>query len=54
MRETYYINGVAYILRYYRGTHEVLREGKVVFEGWYEKCRAFLKDLEVASLEARF
>ena len=52
MRETYYINGVAYILRYHRGTHEVLCEGKVLFEGWYEKCRAFLKDLEVAYLES--
>ena len=29
------------------------REGEVIFEGWYEKCRAFLKDLEVAELEAR-
>jgi hypothetical protein len=26
----------------------------VVFTGWYEKCRAFLKDREVAHLESRF
>ena len=54
MRETYYINGTAYLLRWSNGTHLVEREGKVIFEGWYEKCRAFLKDLEVAALEARF
>ena len=53
MRETYYINGTAYLLRWSNGTHRVEREGEVIFEGWYEKCRAFLKDLEVAELEAR-
>lgn len=54
MSETFYIGGEAYVLRYYCGTHEVLCDGEVLFTGWYEKCRAFLKDLEVASLEARF
>ena len=54
MRETHYINGTAYVLRFFNGTHRVECEGKMLFEGWYEKCRAFLKDLEVASLEAQF
>ena len=52
MRETHYINGKTYTLRFYNGTHRVECEGKVVFEGWYEKCRAFLKDLEVTHLES--
>jgi hypothetical protein len=54
MRETHYINGKTYTLRFYNGTHRVECEGRVAFEGWYEKCRAFLKDLEVAELESRF
>ena len=53
MRETHYINGKTYTLRFYNGTHIVECEGRVAFEGWYEKCRAFLKDLEVAELESR-
>ena len=52
MRETHYINGKTYTLRFYNGIHRVECEGRVVFEGWYEKCRAFLKDLEVAYLES--
>lgn len=54
MHETYYINGEAYVLRFRNGTHEVARGNEIVFRGWYEKCRAFLRDLEVAALEARF
>ena len=53
MREIHYIGYKTYILRFYNGTHRVECEGKVLFEGWYEKCRAYLKDLEVAALEAR-
>ena len=52
MRETYYINGKTYVLRFYNGIHRVECEGRVAFEGWYEKCRAFLKDLEVAHIES--
>ena len=52
MRETYYINGKTYVLRFYNGIHRVECEGRVAFEGWYEKCRAFLKDLEVAYIES--
>ena len=54
LTETFYIGGEAYALRYYNGTHEVILNGSVVFTGWYEKCRAFLKDREVAHLESRF
>ena len=53
MRETYYIGDKTYILRFYNGTFIVECEGRVAFEGWYEKCRAFLKDLEVFELESR-
>jgi hypothetical protein len=51
MRETIYIGGNAYTIRFYNGTHIVERNGEVVFEGWYEKCRAFVKECEVAYLE---
>lgn len=54
LTETFYIGGETYTLRYHNGTHEVLLNGSVVFTGWYEKCRAFLKDREVAFLESRF
>ena len=54
LTETFFIGGEAYTLRYYNGTHEVILNGSVVFTGWYEKCRAFLKDREVAHLESRF
>lgn len=51
MKEVYYINGKAYILRFYNGIHCIECEGRIVFEGWYEKCKAVLKDIEVAHLE---
>jgi hypothetical protein len=52
MKEVYYINGKTYTLRFYNGTHRVEYEGRVAFEGWHEKCKAFLKDIEVAYLES--
>lgn len=54
MKEVYYINGKTYILRFYNGTHRVECEGRIAFEGWYEKCKAFLEDLEIFELESRF
>ena len=55
MFENCYIGNEEYIIRFRNGTHEVLDEnGKVVFTGWYEKCKAFLNDLWVAYLESRF
>ncbi len=61
MTEIYYIGNTTYLLRFRNGTHEVVEcdnfdenNRKVVFSGWYEKCRAFLNDLEVAHLESRF
>lgn len=52
MRETHYIGCDTYTIRFYNGTHRVERNGELVFEGWYEKCRAFVKDREVEELES--
>lgn len=52
MRETRYINGKAYTIRFYNGIHIVECEGRKIFEGWYERCRDFVDDLETSYLES--
>lgn len=55
MKEYYYIGGETYILRWGRGIHEVLKQGdpRPLYEGWYERCVAFLRDLEAQEIQAR-
>lgn len=52
MRETRYINGKAYTIRFYNGIHIVECEDRKIFEGWYERCRDFIDDLETSYFES--
>jgi hypothetical protein len=52
MRETRYINGKAYTIRFSNGIHIVECDGQKVFEGWYERCRAYVDNAEIAHLES--
>ncbi len=52
MRETRYINGKAFTIRFCNGIHIVECDGNKVFEGWYEKCVAFVNDYETSYLES--
>ena len=52
MKETTYINGNTYTIRFYNGIHIGERNGVKVFEGWYERCKEFVKDCETSYLES--
>ena len=52
MKETTYINGNTYTIRFYNGIHIVERNGVKVFEGWYESCKEFVEDCETSYLES--
>ena len=52
MRETRYINGEAYTIRFFNGIHIVECNGQQLFEGWYERCKAFVDNIEIAYLES--
>jgi hypothetical protein len=52
MRETRYINGKTYTIRFCNGIHIVECDGQQVFEGWYERCRAYVDNAEIAHLES--
>lgn len=52
MAETFYIGESTYRIRFREGIHQVVRDNRVVFEGWYEKCRAFVREAEIAYREA--
>ena len=52
MKETTYINGNTYTIRFYNGIHIVERNGVKVFEGWYERCKKFVEDCETSYLES--
>ena len=61
LTEAFYIDGTTYLLHYFSGTHEIIEcddfdenNRRVVFSGHYEKCRAFLEELEITYLESRF
>ena len=50
-----------YWIRFYNGTCQVRKatpewetDNETVFEGKYEDCVAFIKELEIADLESRF
>lgn len=50
-----------YWIRFYNGTHQVRKatpdweeDNETVFEGAYEQCVAFLKEIEIADLESRY
>lgn len=68
LTETYFIGGTTYLLRFGCGNFEVVEcddfyesdwsnidmsYRKVVFVGHLEKCKAFIKELEIAYLESR-
>lgn len=52
MRETRYINGKAYTIRFCNGIHIVECDGQKVFEGWYERCKEYVDDAETSYLES--
>lgn len=55
LTEIFFIGDNTYTLRFRNGIHQVVLNGEeVVFEGWYEKCRAFLKDKENWYLESLY
>ena len=61
LTEAFYIGSTTYLLRFRNGIHEIVEcddfnedNRKIIFSGHYEKCRAYLENLEVAYLESRF
>ncbi len=54
LTEMTYIGCDAYKICFRNGIHRVEKNGELVFEGWYEKCRAYVKEREIAYLESRF
>lgn len=52
MKETTYINGKAYTIRFYNGIYIVERNGVKIFEGCYERCKEFVEDWETSYLES--
>ena len=50
-----------YWIRFHNGTHQVRKatpdwedDHETVYEGHYDECLAFLRELEIADLESRF
>lgn len=54
-REYYTIGAKTYMLRYWSGIHEVVdyETGDTIFEGHYEDCRAYVKNLKNEYEESR-
>lgn len=56
MLDIFHIGNTTYGIRFRNGTCEVVEcEGdsrKVVFTGWYEKCRAWVKEADISYRES--
>lgn len=58
MIDIFHIGNMSYGIRFRNGTCEVVEfdddSCKVVFTGWYEKCRAWVKEANIAYRESLF